>query len=109
MTQRMLRIATAATVVVALGGCVSPDDTPAAETDAPADNAVERSVELETEPTVPALADPNLNPEGVIFAAILLVTGGDVDVAMADGMFTRDDLDAAREGIADGSLAYLFD
>lgn len=110
MTPRMLRIATAAIVVMALGGCVTPDDeAPAAEAVTTADSAVERSVTLQSEPTVPALADPNLNPEGVIFAAIVLGTGGDVDPAMADGMFTRDDLDAAREGIADGSLTYLFD
>ena len=109
-TPRMLRIATAAIVVMAFGGCATPDDeAPAAETDATADSAVERSVTLQSEPTVPALADPDLNPEGVIFAAIVLGTGGDVDLAMADGMFTRADLDAARAGIADGSLSYLFD
>ena len=113
MTPRLMRTATAAIVMMALGGCVAAEDeTPSADTDTSvvdADAAVERSVTIVDEPTVAALADPSLNPEGVIFAAILLGTGGDVDVAMADGMFTRADLDAAREGIADGSLSYLFD
>ena len=110
-TRRLHRIATTAIVMMALGGCAAAEDeTPVAEAEpAAADSAVERSVTIESEPTVAVLADPGLNPEGVIFAAILLVTGGDIDVAMADGMFTREDLDAAREGIADGSLAYLFD
>ena len=63
----------------------------------------------DVEVTVASLADPSLTPEGGIFAAIVLATGGDVDGAMADGMFTRADLDAARAGVADGSLEYLFD
>ncbi|MEM9517803.1 MAG: hypothetical protein AAGA37_00650 [Actinomycetota bacterium] len=55
------------------------------------------------------LDDPSLNPEGVINAAIVLQTGGDIEVAFADGAFTRDELDAARAALAAGSLDYLFD
>lgn len=98
--------------VLALGACADETaEPPIAEADSSAARsvAVAETSTAETVDTVPALADPGLNPEGVIFAAILLETGGDVDVAMADGMFTRDDLDAARAGLDDGSLAYLFD
>lgn len=104
---RAVRRAGAVTIVaMVLGGCSQSQD---AEPVADADQAVERSVITDVEVTVASLADPSLNPEGVIFAAIVLATGGDVDGAMADGMFTRADLDAARAGVADGSLEYLFD
>lgn len=83
---------------------------------AEADSSAARSVAVAataaaetTEDTVAVLADPGVNPEGVIFAAIALATGGDVDAGLADGAFTRADLDAARAGIDDGSLAYLFE
>ena len=62
----------------------------------------------EAEPA-PAVLDDALDPRGVITAAVLLHTGGDVDAALADGFFTRVELDAARAGLEDGSLDYLFD
>lgn len=55
------------------------------------------------------LDDPSLNPEGVINAAVLLHSGEDPSAALAAGAFTRAELDAARSGLADGSLDYLFD
>ena len=64
--------------------------------------------EVEREPTTPVLAD-DVDPMGVITAAVLLRTGGDIDGAMAAGSFTRNDLDAARRGLEDGSLDHLFD
>ncbi|MEM8706602.1 MAG: hypothetical protein AAGE98_09105 [Actinomycetota bacterium] len=108
ISRRLGRTVAVAGVLV-LGACADETaEPPIAE----ADTSAARSVAVAETPsseTVPVLADPEVNPEGVIFAAILLETGGDVDMAMADGMFTRDDLDAARDGLEDGSLAYLFD
>ena len=78
-----------------------------------ADRSIARSVE-EPEPGTNAsdgslLDDVGLNPEGVINAAVLLRSGGDVDGALDTGAFTRAELDAARAGLADGSLDYLFE
>lgn len=103
----------AAALALGLAGCSpSADESPAPDADTPSDSAA-RSVETtsttEAEATVPALADPTLDPEGVIVAAVLLHTDGDLEMALADGAFTRRELDAARDGLADGSLDYLFD
>lgn len=81
-------------------------DLPVAESQSAA-RTVDR-VEIEREPTTPVLAD-DVDPMGVITAAVLLHTGGDVDEALATGSFTRRDLDAARRGLEDGSLDHLFD
>ena len=61
----------------------------------------------ELDPSV--LDDLELNPEGIINAAVLLHGDGDVDAALDSGVFTRGELDAARAGLADGSLSYLFE
>lgn len=49
------------------------------------------------------------DPESVVVAAMILTTGGDLDAALADGVITADDVEAARRGLADGSLDALFD
>ena len=72
--------------------------------EAPADDGSSAEVE-----PAAAVLDNALDPRGVITAAVLLHTGGDVDAALADGFFTRVELDAARAGLEDGSLDYLFD
>ena len=72
------------------------------------ESPAEDEPEVDAEPAA-AVLDAALDPRGVITAAVLLHTGGDVDAALADGFFTRAELDAARAGLEDGSLDYLFD
>ena len=109
------RLALALAVSLAAPACGSGDSDPVADP-VDSDRGVARSVA--EEPTVSAgpfddepaaLTDPGLNPEGVINAAVVLWSDGDVDAAFAAGAFTRAELDAARAGLADGSLTYLFD
>ena len=115
MGWNVTRHATAAALAAAVfvGSACSADDSPApqAEPAAVSDSAA-RSVAIDTtsveEPTS-VLDDPSVNPEGVIVAAVLLHSDGDIDAALADGAFSRADLDAAREALADGSLDYLFE
>lgn len=121
MAVRTIRTAILAIMIVmAVGSCAidqaesEPADSSSTVDD---DRSAARSVDEPTddiEPTVevePAAAvlDDALDPRGVITAAVLLHTGGDVDAALADGFFTRLELDAARAGLEDGSLDYLFD
>ena len=105
----------AAVLLFAATACSSAGDgRPEAEpgTDAPA-ASVARSVDTDplgdTEAEASILSDPSVNPEGVIMAAVVLHSGGDVDAALAEGAFSRADLDVAREALADGSLDYLFE
>lgn len=109
-------LALALAVSLSASACSSGGSDPVADP-VDADRAVARAVTEEpptsaespasNEPA--ALNDPGLNPEGVINAAVVLWSDGDVDAAFAAGAFTRDELDAARAGLADGSLAYLFE
>ena len=101
-----------ALLVVATGCGGSSDADPVAEPVPAADGAARAVADATT--TVPpsdasVLDRPGVNPEGVINAAVLLESGGDVDAALASGAFSRADLDAARDGLDDGSLGYLFD
>lgn len=117
MATRSTRAAVAALVATsAIAGCATDAD---GEPAGPADPVVgvERSATAATpdvdpisadEPAVAPL-DDDVDPQGMITAAVLLRTGGDVDAALAAGSFTRSDLDAARAGLADGSLDHLFD
>ena len=100
-------------LLVSCGSAADPE--PQAES-VDADRSIARSVEEgqpETSASDPAdgsvLDDLGLNPEGVINAAVLLHSGGDADAALDAGAFTRAELDAARAGLADGSLDYLFE
>lgn len=94
------------------GGSTEEPDTggPVAESQSVARtvDAVEPADEPADDP-VPSVLSGDVDPMGVITAAVLLRTGGDVEAAFAAGSFTRADLDAARDGLADGSLDYLFD
>ena len=101
-----LAIGLAATSCAAESSDRSDADAPVAESQSAA-RTVDQ-VEIEREPTTPVLAD-DIDPMGVITAAVLLRTGGDIDEALATGSFTRRDLDAARRGLEDGSLDHLFD
>jgi hypothetical protein len=103
--------------LVAAAACSDGSSQPQAE---PVDAGRSAARTVEAEPTTSdasdtdafgssVLDDAALNPEGVINAAVLLHSGGDVESALVAGAFTRDELDAARGGLADGSLAYLFD
>ena len=111
-----LRLVRPVLVVLAAGmlaASCAPQDADSSETDAPVaeTQSAARTVDqadVEREPTTPVLAD-DIDPMGVITAAVLLRTGGDVDEALATGSFTRKDLDAARRGLEDGSLDHLFD
>lgn len=102
--------------MLALSACASHDSTPIADP-VDIDRSAARSVAnapqttsgegAPSEPSV--LDDPRLNPEGVINAAVVLWTEGDVEAALLAGAFNRNELDAARAGLDDGSLTYLFD
>ncbi len=101
-------------LVLAVGCSSSGDPDPVAESNSPEGGAA-RSVPAEDSSSLsvvdpsPVLDAPGVNPEGVINAAVLLHSGGDVDAALAQGAFSRVDLDAARAGLEDGSLGYLFE
>jgi len=92
--------------MLAIGGCAAPRSSP--QTSPSSGSAgVARVVDSAVSPS-PDTVD-EADPESVINAATLLWSGGDIDQAMSDGIFTRADLDAARAGLGDGSLDYLFD
>lgn len=93
-------------VATACGGGI--DEPPTAEP-VEADRSVARTVDQAPAQESSVLDDLTLNPEGVINAAVLLHSGGDVGAALAAGSFTSDELDAARLAMADGSLDYLFE
>ena len=100
-------------LVVAVVACSptedsGPDPSGADRTPIP---SIARTVDAEPAPIeAPApFDDPAVDPEAAITAALMLHGGGDVDAALADGLFTRRDLDAARAALADGSLDHLFE
>jgi hypothetical protein len=63
----------------------------------------------EVPPTGETGVEPGVDPEAVVVAADLLITGGDVEQAVADGVITEADVEVARAGLDDGSLGDLFD
>ena len=50
------------------------------------------------------LAAPDVRPDGVLLAALLLAGGGDVEEAVADGLVTPGEVDVAAAALADGTL-----
>lgn len=106
--QRFFTAMVACMVVVSAACGSGSGELPAADP-VEADRSVARTVDEAPAEEPSVLDDLTLNPEGVINAAVLLHSGGDVNTALAAGSFTRDELDAARLAIADGSLDYLFE
>ena len=47
--------------------------------------------------------------ESAVVAALILTTGGDLDAALADGVVTQADIDAAIQGLETGAFDELFD
>ena len=50
------------------------------------------------------LSAPDVRPDGVLIAALLLGAGGDVEEAVAGGLVTPAEVDAAAAALADGTL-----
>ncbi len=60
--------------------------------------------------TTPIRVDPDgVDSESVVIAAVLISSDGDLEQAIADGWINWVDAEAAKAGLADGSLAALFD
>jgi hypothetical protein len=62
--------------------------------------AGEPSVAGDTKAAVAAI-----DPDNVLTAAVLVVSAGDVDAALASGLFSEDELTAALDAIEQGTLA----
>lgn len=92
---RMAAIAVSMSIVVACGS--DDDDT----TDVTTTSGQSTVVDITT--TAPAIVGA-VDPDKVVLASILL-TVGDVDVALADGLVTADEVDAAAAALSDGSLS----
>lgn len=56
-------------------------------------------------PRLGTLVAPDVRPDGVLLAALLLAAGGDVEAAVADALVTPGEVDAAAAALADGTLA----
>lgn len=108
-TLTLRRRVTAIALAVAAGplaaGCAGDDaDTGAG----PADGATV----MPTDPAAPddggrmgTMSAPDVRPDGVVLAALLLAGGGDVEAAVADALVTPAEVDAAAAALADGTLA----
>lgn len=102
VTRRLSIVATALAVLAfpaCSGGSVAND----AVDENP---VVARVVPVETDEPV---GSSDADPESVIVAAMILTTGGDLDAALADGVVTQADIDAAIEGLETGAFDELFD
>ena len=98
-------ILAAAAVVLLTTACRGGPAVDAGDDGVPA--PVDDVARVVAEDDAPGPADGD--PESVVVAAMILSTGGDLEAALADGVVTTDDVDAARRGLADGSLDALFD
>lgn len=107
-----LRMSTAMAVVASLSvmaACGSDDDDGGAGSDTTAVSSSETSIASDT--TVVADTVPGdtvvdiegVEAEKVILASVLLAVG-DVDVALAEGLVTADEVDLAAEALESGTL-----
>ncbi len=87
------------------GGVAEDDPGDPGDPGDPRDGAAARVVDLPDDLEVPEGVDP----ESMVVVADLLTTGGDLEQAVAEGVATEADVTAARNGLADGTLAELFD
>lgn len=82
-----------AMLIVALLGCTLPDD----------------DAEPRPAPDPPAV----ITPDGIaalrVLLAVVILTAGDVDAAVAEGVVTPEELDLASRAIDTGSVAALFE
>lgn len=97
---RMAAITVSLSVVVACGSD-DDDSTGGDTTDVTTTSGQSTVVDVTT--TAPAIAD-DVDPDKVVLASILL-TVGDVDIALADGLVTAEEVDAAAAALSDGSLS----
>ena len=107
MTVHPLRRRLAALAITALAGplvagCTGDD----AATDAgiPAEGATVLPTDPDAGGRLGTLSAPDLRPDGVLIAALLLAGGGDVAEAVADALVTPAEVDAAAAALADGTL-----
>lgn len=101
-----LRRRVAATALVLLvgpfaAGCAG-DDT---DTGAPADGSATMPGEAGEALELGTLSAPDVRPDGVLIAALLLAGGGDLEEAVADGLVTPAEVDTAAAALDDGTLA----
>lgn len=100
-THLLRRRVAAIALVVAAGplaaGCAG-DDAAVLPTDAGAPAAPGDGGRMGT------MSAPDVRPDGVVLAALLLAGGGDVEAAVADALVTPGEVDAAAAALADGTL-----
>ncbi len=110
MRALLLRRRTAAVVLAVLAGplaagCAGDDAADAGGAPAPAPDV---GTVLPTDPDaggrLGTLSAPDLRPDGVLIAALLLAGGGGVAEAVADALVTPAEVDAAAAAMADGTL-----
>jgi len=84
--------------------------TPSPDVSTPSSSATADLVAREVNgPATGPTPDSAVDPESMVVAADLMVSGGDLDQALADGAVTAADVAAARAALADGSLDDVFD
>jgi hypothetical protein len=82
-----------AMLVVTLLGCTLPDD----------------DAEPPPAPDQPAVVAPGEADALRVLLAVVILTAGDVDAAVAEGVVTPEELDLASEAIDTGSVTALFE
>lgn len=103
VTRRLSIVATALALlapVACSSGSVADDDA------VDGDPVAARVVPAATDAPV---GSPGVDAESMVVAAMLLTTGGDLEAALAEGVVTQRDVDAAVEALATGALDDLFD
>lgn len=97
------RTAALAVLILTFGACTGADDgsdttaPPAPEVEAPA-----------TDPDGTTAADMMTDPDGPdpvrVLVAVTVLTTGDVEAAVAEGLLTPEEVDAASRAIEDGTV-----
>lgn len=105
-----LRRRVAATALVLLAGplaagCTGDGTDTGAPAGAPADGSTVMPGEAGDALELGTLSAPDVRPDGVLIAALLLAGGGDVEEAVADGLVTPAEVDTAAAALDDGTLA----
>lgn len=102
---RAVALVAALTSAPLLAGCaVDSPDRPVAPTSS---SVVETPADAVAAAIAQAIAD-GMDPERVVEAALLL-TAGDVQAALAQGIVTPEEVDLARTALADGALQLWID